>query len=239
MIIKWALRFLILSLAAILLAQISSATTVTDIDQMSGWQDCTVCAGPNGNGPQASYSMWTFQGSPSLDGASARFNLAGSVPYSDALWWKQLTPDPNAHNFQYDFWVYLTDPVAPQALEFDVNQSVAGKKFIFGTECDLKGLGVWQIWDSAHVRWTPTSVGCSQFQAYSWNHLVLEFQRTPDDKALFIDVIINGQRYYFNRVFDPLPNVNASEVNVAVQLDGDSHQTPYSIWMDKITLNYW
>jgi hypothetical protein len=47
-------------------------------------------------------------------------------------------------------------------------------------------------------------VACVPFQAYSWNHFVLEFQRTWNDHAFLIDVIIKGQRYYFNRVFQPL-----------------------------------
>jgi hypothetical protein len=210
-----------------------------NVDQMSGWEFCTVCAGPGGNGPSAVFSLWQWQPSPSLDGASARFNLAGRIPYSDALWWKQLTPMPAAHNFQYDFWVYLTNPSAPQALEFDVNQSVNGKKFIFGTECDFKSTHRWRIWDSYHATWVTTSLSCGPFQAYSWNHFTLELQRTWNDQVFFIDVVINGQRYYFNRIFSPKYNVSASELNVAVQLDGDYRQTPYSIWVDKMTLNYW
>ncbi|HYY68424.1 MAG TPA: hypothetical protein VE734_01725 [Terriglobales bacterium] len=224
---------------AVLLSTAAFAASVTNIDQMSGWESCTSCAGSGGSGPQAYYSVWIFQSSPSLDGASARFNLAGSTPYSNALWWKQLTPSPGAHNFQYDFWVYLTNSSAPQALEFDVNQSVNGKKFIFGTECDFKYLHVWKLWDSYNGTWVPTGVGCAPFQAYSWNHFILEFQRTWNDQVFFIDIVINGQRYYFNRTFQPKHGIDASELNVAVQLDGDYRQTPYSVWVDKITLNYW
>ena len=228
--------FCLFAAVATLLVAPAFATQIANIDQMSGWESCTLCAGGWGS---AAYSMWEWQSSPSLDGASARFNLAGSTPYSNALWWKQLGGNSAAHNFQYDFWVYLTNSSAPQALEFDVNQSVNGKKFIFGTECDFRDTHVWKVWDSYHGKWVPTSVGCAPFQAYSWNHFVLEFQRTWSDQVFFIDVIINGQRYYFNRVFQPQYNVNASEINVAVQLDGDYRQDPYSIRMDKITLNYW
>ena len=34
-------------------------------------------------------------------------------------------------------------------------------------------------------------------------------------------------------------NVSGSELNVAVQLDGDYAQHNYSIWMDRVALNYW
>jgi hypothetical protein len=235
MIMLSVVRVLLCLLLVAFVSAVASAASVTNIDQMSGWDSCTTCAGGAGVG----YSMWEWQNSPSMDGASARFNLSGGTPYSNALWWKQLTPSGGSHNFQYDFWVYLTNSSAPQALEFDVNQSVNGKKFIFGTECDFKYTHVWNIWDSYHATWVPTGVGCVPFQAYSWNHFILELQRTASDQVFFVDVVINGQRYYFNRTFQPKYNVNASELNVAVQLDGNSTQTPYSIWVDKITLNYW
>ncbi len=233
---KVAARCLLLLMVGVTAA---SAAQFANIDQMSGWQSCSSCAGPGGNGPSVPYSMWMYQPSPSLDGSSARFNLGGSIPYSSALWWKQLGPQPWAHHFQYDFWVYLTDANLPQALEFDMNQTVDNKKFIFGTECDFKDKHVWQVWDSYNSRWVPTNVGCAPFTSYTWNHFIWEFERTWDDKVHFVDIIINGQRYYFNMYFNPKPNVYASELNVAVQLDGDYAQHNYSVWMDKITLNYW
>jgi hypothetical protein len=231
------LQAIVLAVGLVTLAL--AGTTISDIDQMNNWESCTVCAGPGGNGPAVPYSVWLYQNSPSLDGSSARFNLGGSIPYSAALWWKQLQPDSNAHNFEYDFWVYLTDSNSPQALEFDVNQSVNGKKFIFGTECDFKDKRQWKVWDSFNSVWVTTGVGCALFQAYSWNHFVLEFQRTANDLVYFAAININGQKYYFNKTFQPRYNVNASEINVAFQMDGNYRQDNYSVWLDKVTLRHW
>ncbi len=178
--------------------------------------------------------------SPSLDGQAAQFNLAGPVGYSNALWWKQLGGNNGAHNFIYDLYVYITQPNLPQALEFDVNQTASDKnlKFIFGTECDLQATHLWQNWDTAHATWQNTSVPCTAFAAYTWNHLVLQFQRTSNDKLVFVSVTINGQTHYFNRQFDPM-RTSASELNVAFQMDGNFRQTPYSVWLDKVTLTAW
>src|SRR6266566_3950075 len=41
--------------------------TIADIDQMPGWESCTVCAGGGGNGPVAEYSTTQYRNSPSLD----------------------------------------------------------------------------------------------------------------------------------------------------------------------------
>src|SRR5262249_2132360 len=61
-----------------------------NIDEMTGWAHCDVCAGRDGQGPTTTYWQAQFRTSPSLDGASSEFFLGGSAPYAAALWWKQL-----------------------------------------------------------------------------------------------------------------------------------------------------
>ena len=209
-----------------------------NIDQMPGWENCGACAGRGGNGPVVPYSTTQFRQWPSLDGASQEFWLGGSTPYSSALWWKQLTPLPWTRNFIYDFWVYTANPNAAQAFEFDVNQSVDGKKFIFGTECDFNGSHQWDVWDDWNNRWTPTGVGCVRFPANGWVHMGLFFQRTWNDQVYYVGVSINNQMYYFNRTFTPHA-ANANELNVAVQLDGNYREENYSIWLDQAKLTAW
>src|SRR5882762_1604065 len=101
----------------------AGAVVKGNIDQMTGWASCTVCAGANAAGPVAIYSMVENQVSPSLDGASAKFSISGTTPYADALWWKQLGAADSATNLKYDVAFYITNPGVSQALEFDNNQS--------------------------------------------------------------------------------------------------------------------
>lgn len=226
----------ILAILVIALSRAASfGATYSSIQKMSGWQSCTGCAGGAGN---AAFSMVEYINPPSLDGASAQFNLGGSTPYSNALWWKQLGGNSSAHNFTYDLYFYLKTPSYAQALEFDVNQSVNGRKYIFGTECDFKDLHVWRVYDSYHHRWVPTSVGCSRPSAYAWHHLALEFQRTNAGQANFVSVTLDGAKHYFNKLFSP-QGVSVSEINVAFQMDGDKYQQHYSTWLDKVSLTYW
>jgi hypothetical protein len=205
---------------------------------MTGWQNCTVCAGANGAGPSAVYSMQEGIASPSVDGSAAQFNISGSTPYSDALWWKQLGGNNTIHNFKYDVSFYLKDATAPQALEFDVNQSNNVHKFIFGTECDIKDGGVWKIWTNATSNsWTSTGVACSAPAAFTWHRLTWEFQRN-DTQVIFVGFTYDGVTHYINRSF-PAINSSVSEINVAFQMDGDYKMTAYSTWLDKVTLTYW
>jgi hypothetical protein len=217
----------------------SYATVITNIDQLTGWESCTTCAGAGGAGPNASYSMSQFVGSPSMDGASAQFSIGGSIPYSNALWWKQLGGNNAATHFVYDLWFYLTQPQNAQALEFDVNQSAGGYKYIFGTQCDIRHTGQWEIWDGAAKAWRQTGVACPVPAANTWHHLVEEFQRDSNGLATFVSITLDGVKYNINQTSWSIGSSVSSEINVAFQMDGDYAQHPYSAWLDKVTLSYW
>lgn len=211
---------------------------ITDIDQMTGWEHCDSCAGIGGTGPTTPYSLTLGRIDPALDGKSAEFWIGGETPYSNALWWKQLGGNSAATNFVYDMYFYIKNPSASQALEFDVNQSVNNKKYIFGTECNLKEFKTWRIWDTANVKWVNTGVPCAVPEAYKWHHLVWEFKR-EGDYTTFVSVTMNGVKTYINKKFLSRPVSNAYEINVAFQLDGNYKQEDHSVWLDKVSLNYW
>jgi hypothetical protein len=216
----------------------SNATVYANIDQMTGWESCSSCAGPGGQGTAVPYSMTQSVSSPSLDGNSTEFWLGGTAPYSAALWWKQLGANGSVSNFVYDLYFYLKNPSASQALEFDMNQSGWSKKWIFGTQCDYKDHKDWDVWDTANHVWVKTGIPCTPPQAYTWNHLVLEFQRTSTGMAKFVAVTLNGTKSYINKSFWPQAS-GVNELNVAFQMDGNGVETNYSVWLDKVNMNAW
>lgn len=175
---------------------------------------------------------------PSLDGHSAQFDISGPSGYSNALWWKQLAAAPGATHFVYDFWVYVKDPNVPQALEFDLNQTVDSTKYIYGTECNFRGTGKWDVWDGRLGKWVPTQVGCAPFGADSWTHVTWTFERA-NGRMHYISVAINGSTFGVDQWQDPQPNISVQELNVAVQLDGNVTQQPYSIWVNDMSLTYY
>ncbi len=215
----------------------STAFTYSDIDQMTGWQSCTTCAGIGGTGPVASFSMVQNQTSPSLDGRSVKFSLGGSTPYSDALWWKQLGAVNTASNFKYDLYFYLTNPAAAQSLEFDSNQANGSRRWIFGTQCNVKNGGVWDVWGNANGNWISTGIPCTAPAAFVWHHLTWEFKRTST-QVVFIGFTYDGVTHYVNRTYTAAGS-GVNELNVAFQMDGDFRQDPYSVWLDKVSLTRW
>jgi len=214
----------------------STAVVKSNIDQMTGWASCTVCAGANANGPVATYSMVENQASPSLDGASAKFSISGTTPYSDALWWKQLGAADSATHLKYDVDFYITNPGVAQALEFDNNQSNGVHKFIYGTQCNIKG-GHWDVWGNAAGNWISTGIACSAPTAFLWHHLTWEFQRTSTN-VIFVGFTYDCVTHYVNRSY-PARSSSVHEMNVAFQMDGDFAMHAYSTWLDRVTLTYW
>lgn len=214
----------------------AGAVVKSNIDQMPAWDSCTVCAGANASGPTAIYSMVENQPSPSLDGLSAKFSISGTKPYSDALWWKQLGAADTATHLQYDVDFYITNPGVSQALEFDNNQSNGAHKFIYGTQCNIKG-GHWDVWGNAAGNWISTGIACSAPTAFVWHHLTWEFQRTATN-VIFVGFTFDGVTHYVNRSY-PARASGVHEMNVAFQMDGDSAMHAYSTWLDRVTLTYW
>src|SRR2546430_16530123 len=110
-------------------------TTLTNLESKTGWKSCSQCAGTAGAGSFATHWYKQNVTSPVLEGASMQFFLGGTDNYSNAYWWKPVAYGSTATNFVYDFYYYIKDSKAPQALEFEVNQGLNSKKYIFGTQC--------------------------------------------------------------------------------------------------------
>ena len=218
----------------------STAVTKSNIDQMTGWQSCTACAGTGGNGPISTISMVENILSPSLDGKSAKFSISGTTAYSDALWWKQLGAVNTATNLKYDLYFYLTQPQRAQALEFDNNQANGKMRFIFGTQCNIKTgstVGHWDVWGNANGNWLSTGIGCSAPTAFKWHHLTWEFKRTAT-QVIYVGFTYDGVTHYVNRTYTARAS-SVNELNVAFQMDGDKAMDDYSTWLDKVSLTYW
>ncbi len=229
----WIPRVLIVA-AIVTAASAAFAGTYYNIENMSGWSSCGACAGIGAKGPVGTFSM-SQTSSPSLDGSSAHFYLGGKS-YADALWWKELGANSSVANFTYDLYFYVQNPSVGQALEFDVNQSVNGRKYIFGTECDTRYGHVWKVWNTAGHYWVNTNQPCYP-AAYHWNHLTIQLQRAGS-QTHFISITLNGATRYINKYFSSVSH-SGSELNVAFQMDLNSSGQGYSVWSDEMKLVTW
>jgi hypothetical protein len=215
----------------------SNASTKSQIQSMQGWDNCTACAAIGGHGATAPVSMAQFQKSPSLSGSSAKFTIGGSRPYANALWWKALGAENSASNFQYQADVYFTDPQAAEAVEFDTTQATGHAEFILGIQCNIKGGGVWDVFNTGGNKWESTGVACTAPAAYTWHHLTYQGKRTGSTTTV-VSITWDGVTHYVNKTFPNKP-YSGSGLSASFQLDLDSKPTPYSAWVDNMTLKFW
>ena len=205
-----------------------------NVDDATGWQSCTdiACCGGRGG---ATTSL-TADAATSRDGSAARFDLGGTTIYSNALWSNQVGGTWSTAHFALDFWAYVTAPTVAQAYEFGFTQVLGGQKYHFNHQCDFKDSGVWRV--QANGGWTATSHTCVPFTANSWNHFTFHAERTADGRVHYQDMVINNVTYPFD-VYSTPSTGSTDSVSVSLQLDGDSHQDPYSLWIDQLTLTSW
>ena len=211
-----------------------------------------ICGSCKPNGPQTTWAMTQGVSSLSLSGNSTKLDIGGSQVYSDVLWNNHLIGDfssqgmpdsnhtliPTLHNFIYDVYFFGTNLEQSEALEFDLNQFFGGQGFIWGHECRIAGGHQWDIWDNVNQKWFPTGVACNPV-SNSWNHLVIQVQRTSDNHLLFQSITLNGATSTLNKYFSPGPAPGWYGVTINYQQDGNYAQQPYSIWLDKLNFSYW
>jgi hypothetical protein len=232
--------------------------TFANLHQQGGWTGYAleppyyaICNSCNAGGPQTTWSRWTGIKSPSVSGSSTQHNIGGQTKFSDVLWNNHLIGDfssqglpdtnrtlaPSLHNFIYDVYFFGSNIPASQALEFDINQFVGGKSYIWGHECRIAGGHQWDIWDNGAQKWHATGIACNPLNN-AWNHLIIQVQRTSDGHLLFQSITLNGQKSTLNYYESPT-STGWYGVTINYQQDGNVNQQAYPIWLDKLNFSYW
>jgi len=229
-----------------------SQTTISGIQSLAGWQSCgglfppgsgrtgQICAA--GGGTPTS-TMTQNVSSPAMDGKSAEFSMGPSSPncsgYCNMLYFNAVAGGNNVSHFIYDLYFYIDDPNAPQALEFDVNQTYGGQRWVWGSECNFKADGVWDIWnDAPDTGWEPTTIPCKagDFQANTWNHLIWDVQQDSNGGVLYNTLTINGTVNQVNTSYPNQLNWDLEEIDTAFQMDLDEAGDTYHVWLDEMNL---
>jgi hypothetical protein len=251
---------LVLAVLLGLIANAVAATTYSNIDNAqnlddgaTGWGWCTDCAG--GLNQATSYSMYWGQ-SPSVSassGGSTEFFISGPQ-YSNALWWYKLGPDNSATNFKLAYWMTVDVQASSyaQAIEADVFQFVAGREYMFATQCDYTlgyDKGVWDTWDQSSGKWMNTKIPCPGLIPGDWYYVTWTMHRTADQKIVYDKLtvahynstanrLLGNSTYNVNRTASsgPLPAGWGDQLGVQFQLDLNSKGGQYPVWVDRVTL---
>jgi hypothetical protein len=208
------------------------------------WDICTSCS------PAVIWSMTQGTTTPSTSGSAMATYIGGSQPYSDALWNNHLIgdfssqglPDPNQtlsstlHNFTYEVDFFGANVELSQAIEFDINQFVSGRSYIWGHECRVAGGHMWDVWNNAANSWVSTGIPCNPI-SNGWNHLKIQVQRTSDNRLLYQTITLNGKTSTLNK-YDNSTTSNWNGITLNYQIDGNYKQQPYTIVLDNLNFSY-
>ena len=219
----------------------STAKLLDNIDQQTGWGHCTDCAADPSD-PTPPIAQWTFnqnQSTPSKDGSSIKMTIGGTIPYANALHWKKFGDQSQYKNFIWEFWFYgNADMNNAQNLEFDLFQAVAGRKYMFGTQCNY-WKKIWQGWDETTNHWVDTTVACPKFPTGQWNRVKWYFQRTSDNKLKYVSVTVNNTTYPVNRIWNSAPTSWGNTFGVQFQQDLNGSAADYTVWTDRVKVWMW
>ena len=236
----------------------SGGSVFASLQGLGGWAgyallppNFPICSYCKSTGPEATWKMTQHVKSPSMSGNSTQLDIGGQTKYADILWNNHLIGDfssqglpdkshtlvPTLTTFTYDVYFYGTNLEKSQALEFDINQFFNDMGFIWGHECRIAGGHEWDTWDNANKKWVPTGVACNPV-SNSWNHLVLQVQRTSSNQLTFQSITLNGTTHTLNITRPHGTAVGWWGVTVNYQQDGNKNQDPYTVYLDDFNFTY-
>lgn len=207
-------------------------------NNVSSWVSCYYPkCNPGGVGTPTTVSI-TAQTSPSKDGHSVQFYLAGPA-YTNALYWyKTGISLPSSTQAEGDFWIYIgANGSTAQSFEYDIFQFLSPYKFMYGTQCS-QGAGKWQVWDDAGGRWVDTAVACSLSEA-AWHHIKWRVHRSGS--TMYYDVLtVDGTNYAIN-MKEPagqMPSGWTNNSGIQFQLDIGPSGKPLTETVDLVNVQF-
>lgn len=228
--------------------------TFANIEEFKGWLTygelapkygiCTDCK------PKVTWGMKQGVAAPGGVTNATRFDVGGSVKYSDALFVNHLIGDGSTqgildksntvlksiNHITYSVDFYSDHLELAHALEFDTGLNHSGRAMMFGTECRLEGNKVWAVWDNPGHKWVDTKIPCQAVDS-KWNHLVIEFTHTSDNHLVYNSITLNGKTSTLNWTNNSIASSWRGMV-VNFQLDGNGSQADYSVYMNKLNITY-
>ena len=183
---------------------------------------------------------------PSVDGRSLRGGLSGGAAYSNVHFYRHLISEPAANRFTLSLSFYFAPPTTfnnqgspsvVQALEFTMDKWYQSRRYEFAVQWQNIGSGApqWRYWDPNRADpWVSVGIA-DALEGAQWHSFVLEGQISAG-KVHYRAVTIDGQRYGIDVTVEPASAPGEPDrLAVAFQLDGNSTETPFDVFVDDVT----
>lgn len=219
--------------------QSKSLFVFSNLDQSGEWKGYTEGA------PEWKISKAS---TPSLDGQSLLCSITGGLPYSNLHCYQNLQSEPTADIFELtlSFWFSPTTSCnnqktisTVQALEFTMNKWYQSKRYEFALQWQNVGNGApqWRYWNPHEsMKWVALYPPISEcLEGQKW-HTITLIGSIRDDQVYYESFSIDSQSHKMGLAIPPasVPR-EPDRLAVAIQLDGNANQTPYDVYIDKIT----
>lgn len=205
-------------------------STISDIEQKSGWYEY-----PDQGNPDCNSKPYLVS-SPSIDGTSGRFHLDPTGQFNNCLWPIRLGTSTATH-FKLEVHYQLSKPSVSQGIEFSSNKHVNTTWYKFSVQCSYYK-GVFSVWDTANSKWVATSIPCKRPAANTWQDLIVQTE-IYNGKAVFKSITVNGVTYTVNKSFNPRTSTWANSFGVHVQMNGNRSGDSYYLWVDNLKFSLW
>jgi hypothetical protein len=185
--------------------------------------------------------------SPSVSGNARQFNTS-FTNYGGEIYSLAFDNDPDATNFFYDAWVYLTSSASNmESLEMDLNQVIEnGNTVIYGFQCD----GISGTWDytansGSLARpvdaWVHSNEPCNvrNWTPNQWHHVQISYSRDDSGNVTYQSVWLDGVQAQINATVPSIFALNwtpALLTNFQVDGIGTGSNTVY---LDGLTISHW
>jgi hypothetical protein len=251
---------------------------LSGLDQLvNAWLPCQPSNGCNSGGNNTPTPSLIASDSPNWNGdnlvaefQSQNYDHPPAPAYDTAFWWlPHPAPSSVGRYFRYDFDLYIesTYENVPQALEWEVQQTINGSVYNMAWQANYAGVGstkcgaaappnVWRVFDYSRKCWEQVDLQFTRFHGNTWYHISQENHIDSHGVVWHDALTITNSSTGESSRMDP-SNFNAdlnawqsishvppfysgrgNEFHNAVQLDIDQSGTVYRIFVDKMSVTY-
>jgi hypothetical protein len=217
-------------------------TVLDNLEDSPNWLTCGACGNTGATGAVATYSFTPGIASPSEDGSSTQFSIAATSAFSNAYFYEQHTPvttQINAITYEFDLYIPSGMENAPQAIEFECQQTLNGWVYNFAWQAEYVGTKTWRIFDYGLKRWDTSGIPFTGFAPNAWHHIVAEYHNDVANHVVWHDALtVDGVRHPVNISHNAYFKGSSNQFSNAFQLDSNSVPTPYQVFVDRMKVTY-
>jgi hypothetical protein len=207
--------------------------------QKNDWLTCGACGNTGGGGALANFSFALGITSPSEDSIATEFSISSNTAFANAYFFQQhgpVTSQINSLTYEFDLFIPNGLENAPQAIEFECQQTLNGWVYNFAFQADYSS-NQWRIFDYGAKQWDNSGLPLVRFSPGTWHHLIAEYHNDTTGHVVIHDALtIDGVRHVFNIRHNAFNSGGGNQFSNAVQLDTNSQTTPYKIFVDKMNI---